>query len=223
MPRKITKRQSDDLYRLIHFIDNILTENKIRYWITGGTLLGAVRHSGLIPWDDDGDICILKEDEPKLRKLVKKLDKMGYGLESSEKGVWYIDNYYTDLGVDIFVMEKLKTKTTYVGAWRYDISGGINCYFINNHLFPLKRVKFGNFYVSAPNSSIRHLNTCYGNNWNSHIKLLYNHRTGTWGKSKPVKMKANDYLRIPAPLDTKSSPKPIQKKKRSSNKKKEKN
>ena len=116
MPRKITKRQSDDLYRLIHFIDNILTENKIRYWITGGTLLGAVRHSGLIPWDDDGDICILKEDEPKLRKLVKKLDKMGYGLESSEKGVWYIDNYYTDLGVDVFVMEKLKTKTTYVGA-----------------------------------------------------------------------------------------------------------
>ena len=37
-------------------IHHILTTNGIRYWIDGGTLLGAVRNEGLIPWDDDGDL-----------------------------------------------------------------------------------------------------------------------------------------------------------------------
>ena len=38
----------------------------VRYWLDGGSALGALRHGGLVPWDDDLDLSILEEDEPLL-------------------------------------------------------------------------------------------------------------------------------------------------------------
>ena len=55
----ITRTQSNRLYKTIKDIHDIFTKNNIPYWVTGGTLMGALRHNGLIPWDDDGDLCIL--------------------------------------------------------------------------------------------------------------------------------------------------------------------
>jgi len=43
-------------------IDRICRKYQLRYWISFGTLIGAVRHGGFIPWDDDMDICIYDED-----------------------------------------------------------------------------------------------------------------------------------------------------------------
>ncbi|MGL5623194.1 LicD family protein [Cetobacterium sp.] len=60
------------LLRILKIFDKICRENNIEYWITDGTLLGAMRHKGFIPWDDDIDICIKKEDENKIKKILKK-------------------------------------------------------------------------------------------------------------------------------------------------------
>jgi lipopolysaccharide cholinephosphotransferase len=49
-------------------IDKIFNEIGLKYWATGGTALGCIRNKGLIPWDDDIDICIYKEDEELLLK-----------------------------------------------------------------------------------------------------------------------------------------------------------
>ena len=55
---------------LIKKIDTICFENNINYSIAYGTLLGAIRHKGFIPWDDDIDIWVKREDYNKLKEII---------------------------------------------------------------------------------------------------------------------------------------------------------
>ncbi len=49
------------VYSLARLVSSLLEKIGLFYWTTGGTSLGIVRHGGLIPWDDDLDICILEQ------------------------------------------------------------------------------------------------------------------------------------------------------------------
>ena len=65
------KELHDILFDMLCTVDDICHTNNINYSLGGGTMLGAVRHKGFIPWDDDVDICIWRRDYPKMRDALK--------------------------------------------------------------------------------------------------------------------------------------------------------
>lgn len=72
---------------LMAMVDNLCSERKWTYYIIGGTLLGAVRHGGFIPWDPDIDIAMPREDYEKLREYFacNESDRFFYQHYTTEK------------------------------------------------------------------------------------------------------------------------------------------
>lgn len=66
------------LLDLLHEFMDVCDRNNIRYFACGGTILGAARHKGMIPWDDDIDVMMFREDYDKLCEIATKEFKHPY-------------------------------------------------------------------------------------------------------------------------------------------------
>lgn len=75
MKTKVTiTEQRKIMIDILSYIDRICRENDIDYSLYAGTLLGAIRHQGFIPWDDDIDILLPRKSYEKLLAILKKDD-----------------------------------------------------------------------------------------------------------------------------------------------------
>lgn len=83
--------QKLELEILIEF-DKFCQNNNLKYYLAEGTLLGAVRHKGFIPWDDDIDVMMPREDYEKFLKLAIKKFNKNYKIQciQTEPKYWVI-------------------------------------------------------------------------------------------------------------------------------------
>lgn len=77
---------------MLKFLRDLCTQNNINYYLGYGTLLGAVRHRGFIPWDDDVDVYVKDEDVDKLADLVNATER--YQLITCKNCKGFFDNVF---------------------------------------------------------------------------------------------------------------------------------
>ena len=89
MIKELTEQElKNTCVEILKEFDKICEENNLKYSAAGGTMLGAVRHKGFIPWDDDIDIIMLREDYEKL--LALQFENDNYEI----KNYRYTKSYY---------------------------------------------------------------------------------------------------------------------------------
>ena len=70
-PEELRKVQLLEL-KVLKEIKRVCTKHDIKYFLTGGTLIGAARHKGFVPWDDDIDIAMMRTEYDRFLKIAPK-------------------------------------------------------------------------------------------------------------------------------------------------------
>lgn len=99
-----------DLFEIMKFIHKVCVDNDIKYSLTGGSLLGAIRHSGFIPWDDDFDIMFDRKNYEKFLSFMRNYNKGDFLLEA-DQWVYRVRKERKQKGyvasIDLFVLDKV--------------------------------------------------------------------------------------------------------------------
>ena len=164
------------VYALGRAISKVFEANDLHYWTSGGTTLGAVRHGGLIPWDDDLDICILDKNEDKfvnhvvptlesVYRMVCQESMFGYRLFHETNSQELIDTYgnHHYPFCDVFVMSANGKDVTCAHRGAKALYPKEK-YKLANVLSPQLQT-FGDFQLRVPQHPEEYLTKYYGDQW----------------------------------------------------------
>jgi lipopolysaccharide cholinephosphotransferase len=181
--KNMTTEEIARLYQLMQIVHDTFEKHKVRYFMTGGTLLGAVRHGGLIPWDDDIDIGVLEADMAQLKRAVTdlteqkvvckpmgKFAELNFYFKSDEDSRFpFIDVFFFVPDGATYTLSKPKCRN----EWPEE-------YYNKLELFPLKKLQYGHLYLPAALEHDTYLTRSYGKKWKTHFKSGFDHKFGEW-------------------------------------------
>ena len=190
------------LYQMLYDTHIILKNNGLKYFIDGGTFLGAIRHKGLIPWDDDIDIGIMQADAKKFLDLRSDFKKCGYSISKVWFGykIYYtkrklIDGFnYSFPFIDVLLYKKINGK--YKLALKAARDEWPKEKWNEKDLFPFKLYEFGDFEVYGPQNHEKYFTTYYGDDWNKIAYREYDHEAEE--EVEKIKVKLTSAMRKPA-------------------------
>lgn len=112
MKKQATVRDvQDKILDIMLYIDRICRKNGIVYFIMGGTALGAVRHGGFIPWDDDLDIFMTPAEYRKFKKALEKDGSDTYVLQEWSTTPDYLEYAKVRMNGTTFIEKVYKDRT----------------------------------------------------------------------------------------------------------------
>jgi lipopolysaccharide cholinephosphotransferase len=114
----VLRRAQKRLLDMMVELDRICEKHDIPYIISDGTCLGAVRHGGFIPWDDDVDISVMRKDYKRLKKVLKKELPDNYFLQTPKTDKHFYRLYTKIVDKDSFVKfinDKRRERLKYKG------------------------------------------------------------------------------------------------------------
>ena len=110
------KRLQEELFKILLDIDYVCKKHDIKYMLCGGTLIGAIRHKGFIPWDDDIDLMMIRSEAEKLVVAMRE--------EFPEKymvGVPLCDEQYVVKSIKIFKRGTKYVEIPFAGLSKFDM------------------------------------------------------------------------------------------------------
>ena len=113
---ELRRLQMAELENMRVFSD-ICKKNGLRFFLIGGTMLGAIRHHGFIPWDDDMDVGMPRSDYEKFLEIARKELPKGFGLLNYKKQKGYLRYFSRVINKQVVVTNASNTKTIDEYAW----------------------------------------------------------------------------------------------------------
>lgn len=110
MNQQSIKDVQNKILEIMIFIDRICRENGIVYYIMGGTALGAVRHGGFIPWDDDLDIFMTPDNYKKFKQAFNSINSDQFVLQEWSITEKYLEYSKVRMNGTTFIEENFKNR-----------------------------------------------------------------------------------------------------------------